>query len=121
MKTEKEDTRKGVDYLVAGTVLLTGSQVYGVPTEKSDIDVVLMLPQALVEFLELVSEQGSTPPGSTSLRFGRLNLIIPDDWKSLAVWKEGTEKLKKRKPVSRGDAIELFTQLRIAAGIEKGK
>jgi hypothetical protein len=99
---------------------VTGSRAYGKPGPASDIDLVVQLTQAEVEVLRTESEQGSSPPGSTSMKFGKLNLIVPDSPQSLAVWQQGTEDLIGRSltaDVSRAEALAHFWTLRTKAGI----
>jgi hypothetical protein len=95
------------------TSFLTGSHVYGTLGPKSDVDlVVLVSPEEAELLLKEADDQGSMPPGSTSVKYGKLNLIMANDMESLAVWWEGTEELKKQKPVKRSDAVKLFKHLR---------
>lgn len=108
---------------------LTGSQVYGTPHEKSDIDlVVLVSPSDLKTLCTLHSDapaedyEGVT---SSAIRFGKLNLLCVTTPEDLAVWREGTDELTARKPVTRPEAVELFKakrealrQRRIAGEVE---
>ncbi len=94
---------------------ITGSQVYGIPTDKSDIDVVVkMSPEDMINLCSLagkddVLEYGD---GQTSIRFGKLNLIICyDDGPRFNNWKKGTEELKQTKPNTRDHAIFVFEEL----------
>lgn len=123
---EKQDTQEAVkeDTVVMqqiGASFLTGSRVYGVPQENSDIDLVVFLQPdemgKLREIAEEDSEQFSDPPGSVSIKFGRLNLICADSLESLKVWQEGTHTLKLLSPVTRGEAVGVFYKLRKRAGI----
>lgn len=87
---------------------ITGSQAYGTPTKQSDIDLVVHsqnVPQVLV----INSDQGGSELGS--VKFGKLNLIFAND-KEYDCWKEGTDLLIKRKPVTRDEAKAVFQKLR---------
>lgn len=97
---------------------LTGSRAYGTPRPGSDYDFVLALPLEVAEQLDELADEGSDPPGSVSLRFNRLNLIIPTSEESLEVWKQGTQDLAAKKPVTRENAVAHFKRLRAAAGVE---
>ena len=101
------------------TAFITGSRAYGVPKENSDIDLVLPLPKEVIKILRPWGEDGSNCPGSTSMKFGRLNLIIPDSPESIAVWEQGTAQLIAHGPVTRKAAMDLFHKMRRAAGIIK--
>ncbi len=97
---------------------LTGSYAFGTPGKDSDVDIVLELPQDAREALvEAGPDWGSAPPGSVSLKFGKLNLIIPDSEASWGVWVRGTAELVARKPVTRAAAVETLKRLRKAAGL----
>jgi hypothetical protein len=100
------------------SAFLTGSRAYGIPTARSDIDLVVPLPGEVVQELLKLAQEGSKPPGSVSLKFGKLNLIVPTSEDSLQVWRSGTSVLAALKPVERKTAVEHFTRLRRAAGIE---
>jgi hypothetical protein len=98
---------------------LTGSQVYGTPTEKSDIDLVVLLSDDdRLMLAELVAEQvsektyGNYGVGSLSLRFGNLNLIVAKDSDEFTNWAYGTKVLRRQSPVSRERAVELFKNLK---------
>lgn len=94
---------------------LTGSQVYGTPTERSDVDLCVQMSWAdmnlLTRFADSIS--GSLPD---SQKFGKLNLLILEDWKWRA-WKRGTEELVARKPVTREEAIAVLER---EEKVEKG-
>lgn len=91
---------------------VTGSQVYGTPHDKSDVDLVVLLPSAVIEALRVHSEDKGT------LRFGKLNVLalaegVVEHEEFYAKWEKVTQELIERKPVTREQAIEA----RIAAGI----
>jgi len=102
-----------------GSAVLTGSQVYGTPTEDSDVDLVVLCDedtQARVAKL-LTGEDpppiASGPRGGVSLKAGRLNLIftaLPDEVED---WRHGTRELESRKPVTREEAV---AHLRLCVG-----
>lgn len=103
---------------------LTGSQVYGTPHEKSDIDLVVLVSQPELEILAAHHRSDSDPEvykgmTSTALRFGKLNLLCVTDEADLAVWRSGTDELVARKPVTRPEAVALFTAKRKALVVER--
>jgi hypothetical protein len=103
---------------------LTGSHVYGEPREDSDIDIVIPMEKGdltrLVQILDNMDgdwDEMDVGYPKTTFRVGPFNLIFVDGGGHMKVWKEGTEKLKKRKqrtdkPVTRKAAIRLFDKLR---------
>jgi hypothetical protein len=102
---------------------LTGSQVYGTPTAKSDIDLVVLLSDEDRELLHcLVDESEEKIPGrqqyggygigSLNLKFGRLNLIVAENEKEWQAWRAGTTSLLTQAPVTRDKAVETFKGLR---------
>jgi hypothetical protein len=104
---------------------VTGSHAYGRPTEDSDIDLVCIASYDAIDMLAKAA--GKKPPSemtsdaggdSDSFVFGNLNLICCHNEKSFQVWKEGTETLKKIKPVTREQAKKLFDKLREEAGLQ---
>ena len=93
---------------------LTGSRVYGSPTNSSDVDLVVCVTKAELEILRDLahSQDGSGGPDvSASLRFGRLNLITVTDTTDYETWAEGTRRLIERKPVTRDTAVETFKKI----------
>lgn len=111
---------------------ITGSRAYGKPRPNSDIDLVVYLSE---EDLEILLEMGGfdTPvrfldseyiaSGGIPLRIGKINLICVVDDERYKVWKDGTDKLKKRKekrgkPIEREEACKLFARLRHEAGLQ---
>lgn len=86
---------------------LTGSQVYGVPTDESDYDMVLRCSKQLKEFL---AKTGGMP-----IRFGKLNIVATTSDAEYDKWKRGTELLKNRLggPATRSEAVEVFKGLGI--------
>ena len=98
---------------------ITGSQAYGFPKPKSDIDIVLLISRDTLDRLaELSDEQGSGEAcgycrDSASLRFGRLNLICFTSRTPFLAWRTATEELVAMKPVARDQAVELI-QRRLA-------
>ena len=97
--------------------LLTGSRVYGTPTEESDVDmVVLMEPSEAIDLALAigmeVSRAGPNHYPGLQFKVGRLNLIVETDPGWFGVWVVGTAELVKQKPVKREAAVEFFKHLR---------
>ena len=94
---------------------ITGSRIYGTPSNRSDMDLVIYPTKKDLELLGTLADDtdgsASSEFPSCSLRYGRLNLICAknDDW-FLAWWK-GTQELIAQKPVTRQTAVETFTRL----------
>lgn len=102
---------------------LTGSRVYGKPSEDSDIDLVIQLSYYELDQLKKLADahdvidDSCAGPDSASLIFGKLNLICCTTDDSFAVWKVGTKRCEdiKRdthKPVLREKAKSIFRKLR---------
>jgi predicted nucleotidyltransferase len=98
------------------TPFLTGSRVYGTPTEDSDVDlVVLTEPETRTALFDVAEEfDGVDRYGVTtsSLVFGGLNLLVETDRRRFLIWKLGTNYLKTQAPVTRDEAVEFFRKLR---------
>lgn len=102
---------------------VTGSHAYGQPNHDSDIDLVVLLSKNDLRRLinaggvqDHVENDNYLRAGGLSLRFGKLNLICCLSEKLFDVWKKGTRKLKKQKPVSRAFAVKYMQKLRDRAG-----
>ena len=104
---------------------ITGSQLYGKPTPKSDIDLVVMVDYGDLCLLKSKADkivedsQGSAGgPGSASMMFGKLNLLATTEEDAFAVWKLGTTKCinkarkKGLKPITRKEAVAIFSKMR---------
>jgi hypothetical protein len=120
-------------------VFLTGSQAYGCPTAKSDVDLVVLVTPATLTALQRLADPEPEPaaprgtdsdPGTpghdraltASLRFGRLNLICVTDPIAYGVWAKGTAQLEARlEPVGRDEATALFRSLRALHGLADAK
>lgn len=81
---------------------ITGSRAYGTPTEKSDLDLVILVSGNDSDIL-----WGETEVPS-SVRFGRLNLLIFQKRDRFERWRQVTEALIQRRPVTREDAVSAF-------------
>lgn len=100
----------------------TGSQVYGTPTEESDIDLaILEVGERLSDRLAPLANKSLvvSRDGHDSFKFGRLNILVFQNEKEFDAWKEATENLKTRRPVTREQAIaEIDKQLAKIGGDE---
>ena len=103
------------------SAFLTGSRAYGTPTDKSDTDVVVLMDKQTAEaFLALADKQSEThtvynDDCDTSLRFGKLNLIICYAYEVFEAWHRCTTELIKCRPVSRDEAKTVLQPLCRAA------
>ena len=104
---------------------ITGSYAYGRPTSKSDIDLVVFVDKDDLDKLNQIADKDHPHSedenyiiaGGTSLRFGKLNLIVCTIQLYFEIWREGTKRLKKKAPVSRDEACRFFDQLRRSEGL----
>jgi predicted nucleotidyltransferase len=98
---------------------LTGSYAYGKPRVDSDIDLVVFIAD-YTELQELEKQADAVMQidneyenaDAISLRFGKLNLIVTTDEADWEGWKKGTFDLKRRKPVTRKEAIKYMADMR---------
>jgi predicted nucleotidyltransferase len=97
---------------------LTGSQVYGEPTEESDIDLVVSMSQPeTIDLLDLLHDKAKASVeeygnGQATVRIGKLNLIICyENEERFSNWITGTKYLKKTKPNNRDFAVSVFKRL----------
>ncbi|MCI0537693.1 MAG: hypothetical protein L0Z50_20965 [Verrucomicrobiales bacterium] len=88
---------------------VTEGYVYGTPTEKSDIDLVICISKEDFALLESLADGDSKGYGCHvgSLRFGKLNLVCIDECE-MEPWKAATDELIARKPVTREEAVKLI-------------
>jgi hypothetical protein len=108
---------------------LTGSRVYGTPKSGSDLDVVMLLSpgdfEIAAKFVRDKGLIGGSAQNETGLMYGGVsfsvqagpfNLIVTKDPALYQTWVEGTRELQSIAPVSRDEAVEVFTALREQAG-----
>lgn len=86
---------------------VTGSRVYGTPRPDSDIDLCVTGISELDYHLLRENADDHKGSGDGSLVFGRLNLILLDA-AEFEVWREATNELAARKPVTREEAVREF-------------
>lgn len=102
---------------------ITGSRAYGIPKKGSDVDLVVLVSYETLELLKTladrvveVTEQQDYDKTmlmtGASLCFGRLNLIVVTDPDLFHIWRDGTEFLKTKKPVTREKAVQYLTKKR---------
>lgn len=105
---------------------ITGSHAYGEPNSDSDIDLVVLVDVETVQQLLAASENVDDHPvrdsdgGATrgSFRFGGLNLICVTDEVAFDCWKDGTDFLKTKAPVTREQAVKYFRKKRERLGVK---
>jgi predicted nucleotidyltransferase len=108
--------------------LLTGSRVYGRPTKKSDLDVVMLLTPFELATMEKQADEvegndyDTGDSTSKSLRFGNLNVIALTDPVAFGVFEKGTKALKdlakqNGRGLEREDAVARLAGLRYRHGL----
>ena len=101
---------------------LTGSRRYGTPTEDSDTDLVILcedfVPDRRLVVPVIWNLREKTAP---SCRFGKLNIITFTIRENFLRWRQVTEELEKRKPVTRDEAIAAFQAAGFKGYGEKSK
>lgn len=101
-----------LDFVNGTPAFVTGSQVYGTPTENSDIDLVLFIDDEDAAILQRMAddchvneaEDYGHPGEIAHLRFGKLNLVCIYDESEFFAWMRATRELIARKPVTREEA-----------------
>ena len=89
---------------------ITGSRAYGVPTDESDIDLIVVVEASTLLLLSTLADNSgsgmeeATERGGASLRFGRLNLLCVTE-KHHEIWKRATDELREKAPVTRDVAV----------------
>lgn len=103
---------------------VTGSYAYGTPKPTSDIDLVVYLAEEEIENLAKMADKDFNTANNSyseedarSLRFGKLNLLCVTSKLHFAVWRQGTEEMKKLAPVTRDYAITHLRLLRQKHGL----
>lgn len=94
---------------------ITGSHAYGTPTPDSDIDLVLPPMEKHPEYSLIVKSELSAHP----VKYGKLNLILTSTEQQFNLWKQGTEELVMKYPVTREAAIAHFDALFESHGLSK--
>jgi len=83
---------------------ITGSRRYGTPRPDSDVDLVVLLEGSAHD---LLMQLGTTEPDNpyAQVRFGVLNIITLQDADEFERWRQVTEELERRAPVTREEAV----------------
>jgi len=106
---------------VAMKAVLTGSRRYGTPRADSDVDVVIRADeQKLIETLVANADgTGSMGAGHDqfSVKYGKLNLIVCLTDAAYLTWADGNASLDAQAPVTRDNAVKVFSALRTEYGV----
>ncbi len=81
---------------------ITGSHAHGFPSEKSDIDLVILVNDKAS--LKLWKERDDSP----AVRYGKLNLIVFTSKFLFDAWKSVNDDLVRIGPVSRDEAVRAY-------------
>lgn len=97
-----------IDSIKIKDSFVTGSRVYGFPSPDSDYDLVVLVEDTA----KLWEMAGPCVEGESeeSCRFGKLNLITFSDPNRFEQWKQVTESLYIRRPVTRDEAVAAFKE-----------
>lgn len=91
---------------------ITGSHAYGTPDESSDLDLVVRVDLITADKIKALAG------GKVPIRFGGLNLILATTDAEWAVWKVGTETMRRiGKPIGKKEAKEILDRIREQVGI----
>jgi len=91
---------------------LTGSRVYGIPREDSDIDMVILVSENDSETLKNISDTGKYP-----IQFASLNLILVKNQEEYNRWLLAMRRCLINKPVDRDTAILIHKQVGITTKV----
>lgn len=110
--------------------LLTGSHVYGTPTNRSDVDLVIRCDvgtrDRLIELIRPIrpevaeaAEEGDYEVTQVKISSGRrdLNILFAVTDEEYLAWATGTAKLTSEQPVTRDRAVKVFRKLRKMLGV----
>lgn len=91
---------------------VTGSRAYGEPREDSDIDLCILVDRFPQAFEEHYQQDGSGGGDGLSFRVGEINFLMffPCEQHVFAAWKEATDELEQRRPVTRDEAIKVIDE-----------
>lgn len=99
---------------------ITGSHAYGTPNIASDIDLVIRLSEADYQILVAIADkiaydndEYAKNPQNRIIRIGKLNLLVCLSDAQYQMWLRGTRELKRKRPVTRKTACDLFAKLRL--------
>lgn len=109
------------NYVPCRAPFITGSRAYGMPTEASDLDLVIRVTDGQYAALKALADEESGlrectnfyPPSSAPLRFGKLNLLccMTDD--RYDQWSRALQKCKQEAPITRDRAIAIHKECRV--------
>lgn len=91
---------------------ITGSQAYGSPTSKSDVDLVVYCDSETKQKLIELSDAGKMP-----CIFGKLNLIFATNEQTYKAWAEAKEICEVMKPLTQEEACLVHDKIRNKYGI----
>lgn len=99
---------------IGNGAFVTGSFVYGKPTEKSDVDLAIRVDSETADFLRRMSENGKEP-----VRFGNLNLILCETDEQYLAWAVGTLEMREsEESYSTFEAKDVLDSYRVKFGVE---
>lgn len=98
---------------------ITGSRAYGTPRPDSDVDLVCVLTEEQIAALSQVFDVKRISETRYIVRCGAMNLIICLDESDFVRWRDVTESLRARGPVTREDAIEAFHEAGLTGYADK--
>lgn len=81
---------------------LTGSRVYGIPNEDSDVDLVVLVTEEEKQKLIEKSDNGQLP-----CMYGPLNIIPVTSGEMYLKWQTALRECEQQKPVSRNEAVAI--------------
>jgi predicted nucleotidyltransferase len=106
------------------TAFMTGSHVYGTPTEKSDIDLVVLMDPQELDRLRVMSDYGEDRDSyvmardGASLRFGSLNLIVVTTQEQFDAWARARVECQTLEPCDRDTAKAIHKKHRTRGEVE---
>jgi hypothetical protein len=103
--------------MTTNPAFVTGSHAYGVPTRKSDVDLVVFMDDKTKDNITLLSDECSYP-----IKYGNINIIAPTTQKEYDMWRLGTSILVQRcidqkRRIPKEEAIATFDALRVQYGL----
>lgn len=93
---------------------ITGSQIYGIPSEESDIDLVIFASKDVLDILLPESDLGHAP-----IKFGKLNVIVAETEQQYLAWFEGKRKCLETMALNNNEGLDKDTCIKIHDEVRK--
>lgn len=91
--------------------IITGSQVYGQPTDESDVDVVVLMDRVDLDLLDALLPGGRQHCTGVTWRLGQLNLIATWSTEEFEAWNAARDECEARGgDLTRDESVKIHRQ-----------